>query len=96
MKLYWLPAMQVMYKIVLVCVLFYSIAKHLWSKKGHKKGQFEPARVRKLNAKQFSCCNRTSTATHYILHWGFDKVSKHFFQNMFSMTENFGIEQVQL
>jgi hypothetical protein len=43
-----------MVQIVLFCVLFYSIAKHLWSKKGHKKGQFEPARVRKLNAKQFN------------------------------------------
>jgi hypothetical protein len=37
------------------CVLFYLINVWLWSKKGHKKGQFEPARVRKLNEKHFSC-----------------------------------------
>jgi hypothetical protein len=43
------------------CVLFYSIPIWLWSKKGHKKGQFEPARVRKLNEKHFSSCTRNAT-----------------------------------
>jgi hypothetical protein len=58
----------------LVCVLFYSITffqcvKFIfqWSKKGHKKGQFEPAEVRKLFAKNFSITVQWTESKKYIV-----------------------------